>query len=123
MSAVMVPKPKSKPPRPVEPVSPTMRLIWRHLRDSGGWHNVYEVAEVVIRELLPQATPQHANKVAGRALWGLERRGHIARPAVCNPRRPRFGVTGRCTAPDGESLQPGEPTAPVFPTPEPQETP
>jgi hypothetical protein len=83
--------------------------VWRHLRDQGGWHRPFEVAQEVIAPLLPPGeSAQRVNCAAGASLAALHRRGHITTHALGSQDRPRYGVTGRCNPPEGESMVPSE---------------
>lgn len=88
------------------PIDPVKRQVWLHLRDEGGFHTPDEVnAELG----LPR------RKGHGPLSW-LWNRGHVARKRVRvtisegskQARRERwaYGVTLRCVALRGESIQP-----------------
>ena len=83
------------------PVSPDALAAWLLLRDEGGYWTVGELG----RELRPDASPRLAASQAGRWVSALLRRGLLA----ANPlavRAPSYGVTHRCLAPAGYSVEP-----------------
>ena len=84
-------------------LSITAVLIWRYLRDEGGWHRPAEVAGA----LRIEGGPQKANAAAAKALHALEARRNVMRhPGHVAPRRPAYGVTARCAVPEFETLTP-----------------
>lgn len=91
------------------PIDTVKRAVWQHLRDQGGFHTPDEVSVALC---LPR-TRGH-----GPLSW-LWNRGHVARKRVrvyaaeagrvlVSGERWAYGVTLRCVAPRGESIDPAQ---------------
>lgn len=78
------------------------RLIWRFIRDEGGWHLRDEIAESL-------ALDANGKMKLCHALRRLVREGYaVVRPDRIG--RDRYGVTALCAAPEGLTLEPDEVT-------------
>lgn len=74
------------------------QLIWRYLRDAGGWHSAREIAAS-----LTLCVEQRRRLACTMAR--LKKGGHVVqRPTLHGDEA--YGVTARCAAVPGESLEP-----------------
>lgn len=75
-------------------------LIWRYVRDAGGWHSMREIAHELALDKKQKMALRHA-------INRLVKEYHIeVRPSPYG--EPRWGVTARCEAPPGLSLTPDD---------------
>ncbi|GAB4209931.1 MAG: hypothetical protein Fur0019_17350 [Tibeticola sp.] len=73
-------------------------LIWRYIRDEGGWHTAHEIRQALALDSSGAMRLAHT-------LRRLKRGLHIAsRPDVYG--RECYGVTTACWPVEGETLQP-----------------
>ncbi len=80
-------------------LSPGALMLWRFLRDSGGYWTPGDIAEA----LMPGDNIKLASTRTSRWLFSLQARQCVS----LNPRsirRKSFGVTARCMPPEGESM-------------------
>lgn len=76
------------------------RLIWRYIRDAGGWHSQREIASALALDATQRMKLRHS-------LRRLERDYHLVnRPTMAGDNA--WGCTARCDAPTGLSLDPDE---------------
>ncbi|CAJ0889200.1 hypothetical protein [Ralstonia mannitolilytica] len=76
------------------------RLIWRYVRDSGGWHTRREIADAL-------ALDRSGRMKLARTLRRLVKDGRLVlRPDMSG--NETVGVTALCWPPDGLSLEPDD---------------
>lgn len=74
------------------------QLIWRYLRDAGGWHSAREIAAALTLGV-------EQRRSLGYTMARLNKGGHVVpRPTLHGDEA--YGVTARCAAVPGESLEP-----------------
>lgn len=91
---------------PRKDLSAQALAVWRLLRDEGGYWTAGEVAE----RLLPDDTPAAGARTAARWLFALRYRKSVVTRSG-EHRVAAYGVTLRCTVPEGESMYMAEPEA------------
>lgn len=86
----------------VDGLSLQARMVWLHLRDEGGWWSAKELA----RDLLP--SDANGTSAIGQCLRALMARELLARRVSAGMPTPVYGVTAKCCAPAGLTLEPGQ---------------